>query len=288
MSGGRGRRPGTGGGARGKFAGAEPRRAVYHHRVETLLALMPPAALAAACLVTFAGGVVKGTVGFAMPLVMISGMGAFLPPELIVAGIVIPIVTANILQVARSGLGQARAGFRDYRLFTAIVCVAILVSAQILTSIPADTMFLILGVPVVTLCAVQLAGLKIRIRSAWRLPFSVLAGLIAGALGGLAGTWGPPTVLYLLAVDTPKTRQIAVQGVIYGAGSVMLLLGHLQSGVLNRETILFSALLLPPALIGMWMGFRIQDRLDQDKFRRITLIVLIAAGLNLVRRGLAG
>lgn len=249
---------------------------------------MPPTALAAACLVTFSGGVVKGAVGFAMPLVMVSGMGIFLPPELIVAGIVVPIVTANFLQIARSGLGRARAGFRDYWLFTAIVCVAILISAQALTSIPADAMFLVLGVPVVALCAVQLAGLRIRIPSRWRLPFSVLAGTVAGALGGLAGTWGPPTVLYLLAVDTPKSKQMAVQGVIYGAGSVMLLLGHLQSGVLNRETIQFSAFLLPPALLGMWMGFGIQDRLDQDRFRRITLIVLIAAGLNLVRRGLAG
>ena len=95
-------------------------------------------------------------------------------------------------------------------------------------------------------------------------------------------------MLYLLAVETPKARQMVVQGVIYGLGSVALLAGHLQSGVLNRETAPFSAVLVIPALLGMWVGFKVQDRLDQERFRRVTLIVLAVAGLNLIRRGLVG
>jgi hypothetical protein len=162
----------------------------------------------------------------------------------------------------------------------------ILISAQFLTVIPADTMFVVLGVPVVILCAIQLAGLKLVIPDRWREPFSWAAGIVAGSLGGLAGTWGPPTVLYLVAVETPKARQITVQGVIYGLGSVMLLLGHLQSGVLNTRTLPLSALLVVPAMVGMVIGFRIQDRIDQSAFRKVTLAVLMVAGANLVRRGL--
>jgi uncharacterized membrane protein YfcA len=43
-----------------------------------------------------------------------------------------------------------------------------------------------------------------------------------------------------------------------------------------------------PALAGLWLGFRLQDRMDQNRFRRATLIVLVVAGLNLIRRGLLG
>jgi hypothetical protein len=50
----------------------------------------------------------------------------------------------------------------------------------------------------------------------------VVVGLIAGALGGLTGTWGPPTVLYLIALETPKAKQLLVQGVVYGLGSISL------------------------------------------------------------------
>ena len=38
----------------------------------------------------------------------------------------------------------------------------------------------------------------------------------------------------------------------------------------------------------MALGFRVQDRLDQARFRRWTLVVLVLAGLNLVRKALAG
>jgi uncharacterized protein len=95
-------------------------------------------------------------------------------------------------------------------------------------------------------------------------------------------------VLYLLALGTPRDRQMSVQGVIYGLGSVMLLAGHLQSGVLNARTLPFSAALVVPALLGMWLGFKLGDRFDAARFRKVTLWVLVIAGANLIRRGVMG
>jgi uncharacterized membrane protein YfcA len=37
--------------------------------------------------------------------------------------------------------------------------------------------------------------------------------------------------------------------------------------------------------LGIGLGFWLQDRLDQETFRKVTLWVLLLAGLNLVRRG---
>jgi uncharacterized membrane protein YfcA len=110
----------------------------------------------------------------------------------------------------------------------------------------------------------------------------------AGFIGGLSGVWGPPTVAYLTMLGTEKRDQMRVQGVIYGLGAVALTLAHLGSGVLDARSAPFSALLILPALAGMWLGGRIQDRIDQAGFRRVTLIVLLVAGLNLVRRAVMG
>jgi Sulfite exporter TauE/SafE. len=226
--------------------------------MDALTTLMPLSYLVFAALVTLVSGVVKGAVGFAMPLIMISGMGIFMEPTLAVAGIILPIVMSNALQVLRAGLGDAWAAIRDFWVYIVIVCAMILISAQFLTVIPTRTMFLVLGIPVVVLCGIQLAGLRIIIAERWRGLAALIAGFLSGTIGGLSGTWGPPTVLYLVAVETPKARQIVVQGVIYGLGSVMLLLGHLRSGVLNGETVWFSAALLVPAFLGMGLGFQIQ------------------------------
>lgn len=81
---------------------------------------------------------------------------------------------------------------------------------------------------------------------------------------------------------------MVVQGVIYGAGSVTLLVAHLASGVLNPGTAPMSALMILPALFGMWLGMRLQDRLDARVFTRAVLAVLIVSGANLVWKGLSG
>lgn len=244
--------------------------------------------LAAAAAITFCGGFVKGAVGFALPLVMISGMGMFIDPQLVVAGIILPVTVTNALQTLRGGLAEALNAMREHALYIAIACVAILASAQLVQIIPTRAMFVVLGVPVVALTAIQLAGLRFRIRPAARRKAEVGIGLVAGTMGGLSGTWGPPTVLYLLALDTPKARQIVVQGVVYMLGSVTLLIGHLRSGILNAETVPFSAMLLAPALLGMGAGALFGGRLDQERFRRVTMVVLLVAGANLIRRGVFG
>ena len=256
--------------------------------MDILFSQLSPAAFAAACAVTLLAGFVKGATGFAMPLIMISGMGLFLEPALAVAALILPILMSNGLQVARFGWAMAVDSTRDFRRYVLIVCVMIVASAQLLPVLPPELMFLILGIPVVMLSIIQLLGLRFSVPANRRGLADWTIGGTAGVLGGLSGVWGPPTVLYLIALDTPKDRQIVVTGVVFGLGAVVLFLAHLRSGVLNGETLPVSAALLIPAFLGMQMGFWAGDKLNQALFRKVTLIVLVVAGLNLVRRGLMG
>ncbi len=256
--------------------------------LQDTLDLMPLWAFAAAFGVTLVAGFVKGAVGFAMPLVMISGLSLFLDPLTAIAGIVLPILMANVQQVARYSLPEIKAATVEFWRFILIVCVMIVVVAQFVTLIPVQTFYLVLGIPVVILSLIQLFGVRFRIPRDRRGLAEWGVASLAGALGGLTGTWGPSTVLYLIALETPKAKQILVQGVVYGLGSVSLLVGHLQSGVLNSVTAPFSAALLIPAFLGMRVGFWFSDRLNADVFRKMTLVVLVVAGANLVRRGLFG
>ena len=240
-------------------------------------------ALAIACL----AGLVKGVVGFAMPMIFISCLSAFVSPELALAGLILPTLVTNGQQALRQGLAEALSSVRRFRVFMGVGLVFLLFSAQLVRILPQSALLLILGVPVTLFVLMQLVGLKFRLtRRSARIEAGV--GAFAGFIGGLSGVWGPPTVAYLTAIDTPKTEQMRAQGVIYGCGAVALLLAHSGSGVIRVETLPFSAALIAPAVLGMWIGGRIQDRIDQSTFRKATLIVLLVAGLNLLRRGLMG
>jgi uncharacterized membrane protein YfcA len=240
----------------------------------------------AAIAATVFAGVVKGAIGFAMPLIMISLLSLFLDPKLALAGLILPIVASNGMQVLRMGLGPAREAVRYHWRYLVVICIAIFSAAQLVPSMSPELFYLVLGVPVVALSVIQLVGWRPVIPPERRTLAEWGVGFVSGVLGGLAGTWGPTTVLYLIALQTPKARQIVVQGVIYGVGSVILLVAHLRSGILNSDTLPFSAALVPVGLLGMWIGFKLQDRMDAALFRKATLVVLTVAGLNLIRRGM--
>lgn len=248
--------------------------------------LMDPTFWVLAIGITVLAGFVKGAIGFAMPMIMISGLGSFLAPELALAALIIPTVLSNLMQVMRGGLGAAWVAAQRFRRYIIVLLIVIVLSAQLVKILPTSVMFLIVGIPITLISITQIMGWRPHIRPEIQGRVETLVATFAGVIGGIAGVWGPPTTAYLTAIDTPKAEQIRVQGVIFGVGAVVLFFSHLKSGVLNAQTLQLSAWMVVPAVIGMLIGFQFQDKLDQAKFRKITLAVLVIAGLNLIRRGL--
>ena len=230
-------------------------------------------------------GLVKGVVGFAMPMILISGLSTVMPPEQALAALILPTLVTNGMQSMRQGWRAAVDSTLRFRGFLLAGLVALLASAQLVTILPMEMLLLVIGGVVVPFAGMQLAGWQPVLRQATRRVELGLGGL-AGFIGGMSGIWGPPTVLYLTALNTEKREQMRVQGIVYGLGAAALAGAHLISGVLNAGSAALSLVLVPPAVLGMWLGGQVQDRIDQRVFRQATLVVLIVAGLNLLRRAL--
>ncbi|MGR3614463.1 MAG: sulfite exporter TauE/SafE family protein [Paracoccaceae bacterium] len=255
--------------------------------MEHIFAILTPFQFSVACGVAALAGLIKGTVGFGMPMILVSGLSMFLAPDFALAGLLFATLASNGLQAFRQGFAAAWASVVKFRGFLIIGFLFLISTAQLVPYLSQSMFLLALGIPVSIFAALQLFGVQFPLKR--QTPQSEAGfGAIAGAIGGVSGVWGPPTVLYLTALGTPKADQVRVQGVVYGLGAVALVGAHFGSGVLRAETWQLSAALVAPAIFGMWLGLRIQDRIDQATFRKVTLIVLTVAGLNLVRRGLFG
>ncbi len=252
-----------------------------------LFSLISPQDLALAFFVAFVAGWVKGMVGFAMPMVLISGLSIVLAPQLALAGLIFPTLVTNGVQALRDGLSAAFQSIRKFRVFLLVGLIFLLLSSQLVSIVPAKVFLLMIGAPVTVFALIQLLGAKLVLENPSKRA-EALVSAVAGFVGGMSGVWGPPTVAYLTALNTPKAEQMRVQGVIYGLGAVALTVAHIGSGILTSQTALLSALLILPALAGMKCGLLFQSRIDQAMFRKLTLLVLMVAGLNLLRRGIFG
>lgn len=247
---------------------------------------LPLWAFATAVGITFAAAFIKGALGFAMPLIMISSFGSFMPPEVALAGLILPTVATNTSQAFRQGWRAAWESVKDYRLMIGTMVVFIVISAQFVVILPQEAMLLILGVPVTIYAILQLSGRTLRVSVASRARAEVTTGVVAGLYGGVSGVWGPPVLVMLLSLDEDKQTMVRVQGVVFLMGAAVLTMAHLQSGVLNAQTVPFSAILVVPAMLGMLLGYVLQDRLDQARFKWWTLVILVVIGVNLIRRGI--
>lgn len=235
-----------------------------------------------------AGGFTKGVVGFALPLIALSAMGSFLPFNVTVALLIVPTLVANTFQSLRNGLSAALGSLWKFWRLNLVLCATIALAAQLVVVLPDEVLFGILGASITAFGASQLVGWQPHLPADHRGVIEVGVGIVAGFFGGISGIWGPPLVMYLLAAGVPKVEQVRVQSIGFLIGSVVLIGAHLQSGVLNAVTLPTSAWLILPTMIGLLLGVRVQDRLDQNRFRRLTLAVLMVAGLNLLRRAFFG
>ncbi|SEA31286.1 sulfite exporter TauE/SafE family protein [Rubrimonas cliftonensis] len=242
----------------------------------------------AAAGILFLGGFSKGAVGFALPLIGVSLLGTFLPAQTAVALLILPMLLSNAWQSFREGVGEAWTTLKRYRLLLAVLLPSIAAFSQLLTVLSDRAFFGLLGAVVTSFAATQLLGWKPRGVKARPRLWEAVAGLVGGLCGGLAGVWGPPVTLYLLAIEAPKKDTMLALGVIFGLGAAALTVGQTISGVLNAQTAQLSALAVIPVAVGMYAGYAVHDRLDAQTFRRATLAVLTLTGLNLLRRALLG
>lgn len=250
--------------------------------MDFILYSIPPSLWVYAFLISICAGLVKGIVGFALPMVFISGLSLILPPEMALAGLILPTLVTNGVQALAQGPKAALVSTRQFSVFLVSGLVLLLASAQLVLQIPREVFLGGIGIMVVSFSLLQLSGYRFQVRRENK-GIAFLVGSMTGFVGGLSGVWGPPTVAYLTAMNTKKEDQLRVQGVVYGLGAVALLFAHIASGILTWSTLQLSAVLVLPAMAGLWIGRRFQKHIDQALFSRATLAVLVVAGLNLLR-----
>lgn len=223
-----------------------------------------------------------------MPMIMISGLGSILPAETALAALILPTLASNLIQSFRHGWRAAWAVVRRFWLYIAVMIGFLSGSAVMVSLVPQPFLFVAIGAPIVLFALMQIAGLRFHLRPERRTRDETIFATVSGLVGGVSGVWGPPLVAYLVAIDLEKREAVRTQGVIFGIGAVALVAAHLRSGVLNAGTLPISAAAMIPALAGLGLGTLLHDRMPQTAFRRAMLVVLMLAGLNLVRRGLTG
>jgi hypothetical protein len=103
-------------------------------------------------------------------------------------------------------------------------------------------------------------------------------------LGGFTGIYGPPYMLYLASLRLKKNEFVAAISQYFVAGNIGLTIGLLGFGGATPRDLAFSAAATLPAYAGMWIGQRVQARLDERGFAGLLYILYLAMGASFLAR----
>lgn len=235
-------------------------------------------------LVLVASGVVKGTIGFGLPLVAVSILTQFLPAESALALMILPVVFSNLFLGVQGRLFGP--SLRRFWPVVIAVCSGIMLSANSLSHMPQQGFLVLLGSVVVTFALAEHFKLTFSVPAARERIVGIAAGLFGGLLGGISTAFGPPLIMYLTALRLPKAEYVAAIGAIWTFASLTLIVAFHQSGIMDGERASWSLAACVPVGVGLWIGSRLRDRIPQAPFTRLVRLALLLLGVNLIRRGL--
>ena len=221
-------------------------------------------------------GIVRGITGFGGAMVMS-------PPMALLLGTLtaVPVVLLLESVAAIPMLVQLRklVRWRVIGPILAMACLTVPLGTWILMTVDPQVMRRVIAGVVIVFSLILLQGW--RYHGAQRLPTGLGLGAVAGTMVGATSMGGPPVILYLLAgpdpIATTRANLTYFVGGISFAGVVLLWI----NGVLGTGGLLLAAALAPGYYGGMVLGTRLFRRLDDQRFRRFTLglMLVVATGI---------
>ena len=232
------------------------------------------------------GGLTKGLIGLGMPLVSVPLLSHLMPVPTAISVMLMSMLFTNIYQMVHGG--QLVPAFRRFWPLLITLIVGISVGAHLLRSLETAVLSTVLGTVVILFALINFYQPRIIITPKQEQWVGPVVGLSAGILGGVAGLFGTPLGVYLVALRMPKDSFIGAIGTLFGVGTVPLLFSLVAFGIFGPREFLYSSMGLIPAFTGLLIGQRVRAWIPQESFRKVVLITLMVMGINLVRRAVMG
>lgn len=201
------------------------------------------------------------------------------------AGIMLPILCVIDLFGLRAYRGQF--SWQGVKPMMLPALLGILIGALSFGTLPVNTTKAMLGAISVTFAVYQLIP-ALRDLKTW-LPEGLRPWLWCGLSGftsTLAHAGGPPVTIYLWPKKLDRMQFMAVTIVFFTVVNAVKLIPFALLGQLNVANLATSLVLMPFAPVGVWLGVRLNNVINDVIFRRVTLGCLFLLGVRLLFEGL--
>jgi len=224
-----------------------------------------------------AAGVIRGVTGFGGSMVMTPPLALLFGPQVAVP---IVLLLEGFAAVPMMRDAVARANWHALVPIGAAACLTAPIGSYVLMTADPRILRRAIAAIVLIFAAVLLSG--VRYRGQRGIVQSVVLGALSGTLLGATGIGGPPVILYMLSGPDPVAVMRATLTlfvvVISLAGLGMLAI----NGLLTPDSLVMTLPLVPLFFVGVVAGSRLFARVSEQRFRQITLWLLLLVSFGIL------
>lgn len=223
----------------------------------------------------------KGVTGIGGPLIATPVLAAFEGVEFAVAVLAIPTLLANIWQVwdNRAAAGSVR---RYLIPLLAAGTIGIFIGVWFLVSIDDRWLTLTLALVVIAYIVWYLVKPEFRLSEQTAQRLAAPVGLTAGSIHGATGISGPVLATYTHTLNLPRTGFVFAVTVPFLVLGAALIVSLVAVDAYDSERVTAGLVAIIPMAIALPIGEWFGERLSQQAFQIVVLVVLGAAALRLL------
>ena len=227
---------------------------------------------------TLLGGIAAGGTGFAFGLVASAIWLHRIDP--LQSGV---LIAGCGLLLHLTTIWQQRQHVEPARIWPFVVggLVGVPIGVHFLAYTDAAMLKILLAVFLIVFGTYALLAPKLRTITGGGRPADVSIGFLGGILGGLGGYSGVLPTIWTQLRGWPKEMARAVYQPYVIVMQAVTLAGILWVAF-DRADLRLLIVILPPLILGTWIGWKLYGKLDDRRFRQAIAVLLIASGVTLI------
>ena len=220
------------------------------------------------------GGFLKGVISFGFPLIALPILSLALPPKPAIFLLFFSLIFVNIREIKIKN-------WKSYKKITPLalgIFIGIIFGSVIFHNVDSKFISKTIGVTIIMSAIINFYGIKISKTLLENKIFSIIYGLCSGIIGGMTTIVGPLIVIYLVSLNLKKEifSELVSLSVFSTLAPLYGIFFIYQKVTINDFFV--SAILVIPAILMQFLGFKIRRIIPQSVFKNIILVILIIIG----------
>jgi len=229
-------------------------------------------------------GIVKGIMGFGLPIITMSLLPFFVSIE---TAIVLSAIVQPATNVFQFYLAKHWAeAFETAKPVIVALVIGVFVGAWLLSIVNSSILLVLAGATITLHSIYQLLGARFVFPPEKRKISGYGFGFIAGVVGVLTSLNGWAFVIYLIACEANRNLFRSTVALLFLISGTLISTSFWATGLLTGELLAIGVMMLVPAFGGMWIGEHVGAQLSNEGFRKLVLGALSIIGIVILFRGL--